>query len=107
MARTLQRFLLTDEVLNGTSRTRLTGWMVQSPTGRERLRAGLPATWRVGDKTGTSTAEYNATNDVAIAWPPSGAPILIAAYLSDSVADAAARNAAHAEIGRIIAEEWG
>jgi len=107
MARTLQRFLLTDEVLNGTSRTRLTGWMVQSPTGRERLRAGLPATWRVGDKTGTSTAEHNATNDVAIAWPPSGAPILIAAYLSDSVTDAAARNAAHAEIGRIIAEEWG
>ncbi|MCA8886254.1 MAG: class A beta-lactamase [Hyphomonadaceae bacterium] len=107
MARTMQRFLLTDEVLNGTSRNRLTGWMEQSPTGRQRLRAGLPSTWRVGDKTGTWNGEHNATNDVAIAWPPNGAPIVIAAYLSDSTGNAAARNAAHAEIGRIIAEEWG
>ncbi len=107
MARTMQRFLLTDEVLNGTSRTRLTGWMVQSSTGRERLRAGSPPTWRVGDKTGSSTGEHNATNDVAIAWPPDRAPILIAAYFSDSTADATARNAAHAEIGRIISEDWG
>jgi len=107
MARTMQRFLLTDEVLNGTSRNRLTGWMEQSPTGRERLRAGLPSTWRVGDKTGTWNGEHNATNDVAIAWPPDGAPIVIAAYLSDSTVAATARNAAHAEIGRIIVEEWG
>lgn len=106
MARTMQRFLLTDEVLNGTSRTRLTGWMVQSPTGRERLRAGLPADWRVGDKTGTWNGEHNATNDVAIAWPPGRAPIVIACYLSESAVDGPARNAAHAEIGRTIAEEW-
>lgn len=99
MVRTMQRFLLSDEVLNGTARNRLTGWMVQSPTGRLRLRAGLPSTWRVGDKTGTWNGEHNATNDVAIAWPPSGAPFLIAAYLSDSTVDAGARSAAHAEIG--------
>jgi len=106
MARTLQRFLLTDEVLNGTSRARLTGWMEQSPTGRERLRAGLPADWRVGDKTGTWNGEHNATNDVAIAWPPGKAPIVIACYMSESVVDAVARNAAHADIARIIAAEW-
>lgn len=107
MVRTLQRFLLTDEVLNGTSRNRLTGWMIASLTGRLRLRAGLPSTWRVGDKTGTWNGEHNATNDVAIAWPPSGAPILIAAYLSDSNVNLAARSEAHILIGRIIAEEWG
>lgn len=107
MVRTLQRFLLTDEVLNGTSRNRLTGWMIASLTGRLRLRAGLPSTWRVGDKTGTWNGEHNATNDVAIAWPPSGAPILIAAYLSDSTVNLADRSAAHIQIGRIIAEEWG
>lgn len=106
MVRTMQRFLLTDEVLNGTSRTRLTNWMVQSPTGRERLRAGIPSTWRVGDKTGTWNGEHNATNDVAIAWPPNGEPIVIASYLSDNTVDAAARNAAHAEIARIIVEQF-
>lgn len=106
MVRTMQRFLLTDEVLNGTSRTRLIEWMERSPTGRARLRAGIPQTWRVGDKTGTWNGEHNATNDVAIAWPPNGAPIVIASYLSDSTVDAAARNAAHAEIARIIVEHF-
>jgi beta-lactamase class A len=106
MARTMQRFLLTDEVLNGTSRNRLTDWMVQSPTGLQRLRAGLPADWRTGDKTGTWNGEHNATNDVAIAWPPGRDPIVIAAYLSSSTVDPAARNAAHAEIARIIVEHF-
>lgn len=107
MAQTMQRFLLTDEVLNPDSRERLTGWMVESRTGRERLRAGLPAEWRAGDKTGTWNGAHNATNDVAIAWPPGRAPIVIACYLHASTADFAARNAAHAEIARIVAEEWG
>ena len=103
MARNLQTFLATDEVLNAAARERLIGWMIASTTGRERLRAGLPSDWRVGDKTGTSPS---ATNDVAIAWPPGRAPIVIACYLVESAAPQAERNAAHAEIGRIIAEEW-
>ncbi len=107
MARTLKRFLVEDGVLNAAYREKLIGWMVESPTGRERLRAGLPSDWRVGDKTGTWSGEHNAANDVAIAWPPGKAPIIIAAYFSDSTVEPAARNAAHAEIGRIVAEEWG
>ena len=106
MALNLKRFLLTDEVLNATARERLIGWMVASTTGRERLRAGLPSDWRAGDKTGTWNGPTNAANDVAIAWPPGRAPILIACYLSASTVDPAARNAAHAEIARIVAEEW-
>jgi beta-lactamase class A len=106
MARTMQRFLLEDGVLNAASREKLIGWMVESTTGLSRLRAGLPADWRVGDKTGTSDATHNATNDVAIAWPPNGAPIIITCYLSESTVDADARNAAHAEIARVVAEEW-
>lgn len=106
MVRTLRRFLLEDGVLTPAHRDMLIGWMVESPTGRERLRAGMPADWRVGDKTGTWNGEHNATNDVAIAWPPNRAPIIIAAYLSANTVDAAARNAAHAEIARIIVEHF-
>jgi beta-lactamase class A len=106
MALALQRFLTTGAVLNASAREKLIGWMVESPTGRERLRAGLPSTWRTGDKTGTWNGENNAANDVAIAWPPNRAPIVIASYLHRSSADGAARNAAHAEIARIIAETW-
>lgn len=112
MVSTMRRVLLGhveagEPPLNAASRERLIGWMVESPTGLERLRAGLPSDWRVGDKTGTWTGEHNATNDVAIAWPPGRAPILIAVYLSASTAPFAKRNAAHAEIARIIAQEWG
>jgi len=98
----LNHFLVEDEPLNAAAREKLIGWMIESPTGRERLRAGLPSDWRVGDKTGTWIGEHNATNDVAIAWPPGRAPILIASYLHGSTAEPVARNAAHAEIARLI-----
>lgn len=107
MVRSLQRILLQEGVLPPAHRERLIGWMVESPTGRERLRAGIPSSWRVGDKTGTWTGENNAANDVAIAWPPNGgAPIVIASYLHATTVDATARNAAHAEIARIIVEQF-
>jgi len=112
MARTTRRLLLGhaqmgDPPLNAASREKLIGWMVASTTGLQRLRAGLPADWRVGDKTGTWNGPTNAANDVAICWPPSSPPIVIACYLAQSTADAGARNAAHAEIARIIVEAWG
>lgn len=95
------RTVLTGTVLSLASRERLIGWLVECQTGMSRLRAGLPASWKVGDKTGTG--ENGACNDVAIAWPPSGAPRLIASFLSGSSASLADLNAAHAEIGRIVA----
>jgi beta-lactamase class A len=80
--------------------------MQASATGLSRLRAGLPAGWRAGDKTGTSDEAHNATIDLAIAFPHARPPILIACFLSDSTVPLAERNAAHAEVGRIIAEAW-
>jgi beta-lactamase class A len=106
MARTMVRFLTSDAVLSAASREKLIGWLVANQTGGVRLRAGLPSTWRVGDKTGASIGEHNATTDVAIAWPPNGAPIVMACFLSESTADFDVRNAAHAEVARIIAETW-
>ncbi len=106
MARTLKRFLLDDGVLTPAHREKLLRWMMQSPTGLARLRAGFPAGWRVADKTGTWNGENNATNTVAIVWPPNAAPIVVAAYLHRSAVSSDERNAAHAEIARIIAEEW-
>ncbi|MGE0178699.1 MAG: class A beta-lactamase [Sphingomonas sp.] len=96
----LMRTLLTGEVLMPASRTRLAGWMEGASTGRDRLRAGLPAGWRVGDKTGTAGSF---SNDVAIAWPPGRAPILIACYVDAPASDNAARNAAHASLARLVA----
>lgn len=105
MALTAARLLTTDEMLNVTSREMLIGWMRKASTGLDRLRAGLPAAWNAGDKTGTGG--NGAHNDVAIAFPPSGKPIVIASYLSESTAPNADKAAAHAEIARIVVREFG
>lgn len=100
MAGSMDRILVGD-VLSARSRDMLHQWLKDATTGLERLRAGLPSAWVAGDKTGTGV--NGAANDVAIAWPPNGSPILIAAYLSESDASPDARNRAHADIGRAIA----
>ena len=99
MAETARKLLLGD-VLSTASRARLESWLVASPTGARRLRAGFPTDWRAGDKTGTGN--NGATNDVAIAWPPGRAPIVVAAYLSESKAALADREAVLAEVGRLV-----
>ena len=53
MAGDLKRLVLGD-VLSAPSRGRLTQWMVGCKTGANRLRAGLPKTWTIGDKTGNN-----------------------------------------------------
>ena len=93
--------VLTGEALSPGSRERLIGWMKRCQTGRDRLRAGWPASWLAGDKTGTG--ERGAVNDVAIVWPPGRAPLLVASYLSDSGSPLEALTAAHAEVGRRVA----
>jgi beta-lactamase class A len=45
--------LVLGETLSAAGRQRLEGWLVKNTTGDKRLRAGLPSTWQIGDKTGT------------------------------------------------------
>jgi beta-lactamase class A len=99
MAQSMQALLLGDALSPG-SRERLVGWLKETGTGLRRLRAGLPANWAAGDKTGTGL--NGAANDVAIAWPPDASPLLIAAYLSGSSAPPEELDAAHAGIAREI-----
>lgn len=101
----LLRAVLCGGALSPAARDRLLGWMIGCETGRDRLRAGLPAGWTVGDKTGTG--DRGALNDVAIAFPPARPPILIAAYLSDADTPPAARIAAQAAVGRLVARSFG
>jgi len=77
MAANFGRFVLGD-VLSPPSREQLKAWLLGSVTGFNRLRAGLPHNWVVGDKTGNNGAD--AAGDVAVAWPTPGRPILICAY---------------------------
>jgi beta-lactamase class A len=64
--------------LSAASRAMLLGWLFSSPTGMARIKAGVPAGWRVAHKTGTGG--YGPTNDIGILYPPSGEPVILAVY---------------------------
>jgi beta-lactamase class A len=96
----LMRSVLWGDVLSPAGRDRIVGWLVECETGAERLRAGIPRGWTVGDKTGTGLR--GAVNDVAFVIPPGRAPIVISAYMSDGVSSVATLNNAHAEVARLV-----
>lgn len=102
------RTLTLGSALAPASRQRLVGWLVANQTGDKRLRAGLPAGWTVGDKTGSwGDDKKGTTNDIAVIWPatPAGLsrpPLLITAYLADSRLDSDGRDAVIAEVARLV-----
>jgi beta-lactamase class A len=100
MCDNLRKVILGD-ALSAPSRARLTAWMVANTTGDKRLRAGIPAGWRVADKTGTG--ERAQTNDIAVIWPPGRAPIIVAVYYAQSPAPADVRDAVLADAARVAA----
>ncbi len=77
MVADLQR-LLTGPVLSEKSRAQLRDWIAANTTGDGMIRAGVPADWKVGDKTGRS--HDGEVNDIAILQPPGRAPIFLAVY---------------------------
>lgn len=95
------RALVLRQALSPPSRDQLTTWLVANQTGDTRLRAGLPADWRVGDKTGAG--ERGTTNDIAVIWPPNHGPIILCAYLTGNTASSDERNAAIAAVARAVA----
>jgi beta-lactamase class A len=104
MAVNLRRFVL-GEVLSAASRQRLTGWMLNCKTGNNRLRAGLPKDWRIGDKTGNNGKD--AAGDIAVVWPRPDAPIVICAYTQGGSPTAAQLEAVFTEIGRMVGQNLG
>ena len=100
MSATLKRLVL-DAELPAPQRAQLQDWLVGNTTGGSRIRAGVPAGWRVGDKTGTG--DYGSTNDIAVLWPPQRAPVTLAIYLTGTAPDAKPRNEIVAQAARVVA----
>jgi beta-lactamase class A len=97
----MQRLLLGD-ALSEASRGKLDDWLQRNETGGSMIRAGVPKTWSVGDKTGRGS--NGATNDIAIMRPPGRAPILLAIYSVGSTATPDDRAAAIAAVTKVVAE---
>ncbi|MFJ8433347.1 class A beta-lactamase [Kitasatospora sp. NPDC094019] len=93
--------LTVGRALDPSDRHRLTGWLLGNTTGTNRLRAGLPTTWAIAEKTGTGS--YGTTNDVGVTWPPDGGPIAVAVLSTKTTPDAPADEPLLAATARLIA----
>src|SRR5271156_4335271 len=93
------RKLVLGEALSAPSREKLANWVIANKTGDKRLRAGIPKGWRVGDKTGSGP--NNATNDIAVIWPPLRAPIVVATYYAEAPPAEEQRKPGPAGVGRL------
>jgi beta-lactamase class A len=101
----LVRKLVLGDALKPGSRVQLRDWLIANKTGGQKIRAGLPAGWQVGDKTGGGA--FGTNNDVAIVWPPGRRPLLVTAYLTHTQAPLAQRDAALAAVAALIPEFIG
>jgi beta-lactamase class A len=94
------RSLILGKVLSPNSRELLTAWMLGCKTGDNRLRAGLPKDWRVGDKTGNNGKD--AVSDIAVAWSTRGEPVVICAYTRGGAPTPRQVDAVFSQIGRYV-----
>lgn len=100
-ARTLQKLVLED-VLSADDRGTFTGWLEGNKVGSATLRAGLPANWRIADKTGAGA--NGSRNNIAVIWPEGRKPVVIAIYITQTTAAFKTRNKAIAGIGAALVD---
>ncbi|MFB9533536.1 serine hydrolase [Nonomuraea roseola] len=101
------RVLTTGQALHAKDREQLIVWLLASKTGAERIRAGLPKTWTIGDKTGTNSDGFGGGNDIAVIWPEKGAAPLIMAIYTHRTPGLATDNKTIAKTATILARGLG
>ena len=77
------------QLLSEDSTALLLKIMTDSPTGQQRLKAGLPPGWSIAHKTGTGAEVVGigvATNDVGLISSPTGRHVAIAVFIPGSKA---------------------
>lgn len=99
------RALVLGQRLAPGSREQFVRWLLANRTGDARLRAGLPAAWRVGDKTGSG--DFGTASDVAVIWPPGRPAVFASVYITQTAAAFDDRNAAIADIARALSAVAG
>lgn len=101
MAKTLSRLTL-GWILKSDSRSLLLNWMRNCQTGLHKLRSGLPADVKVGDKTGNSGKDT--MGDLAIVEAPGHQPIILVCYLTGAKVDAEAQDKVFVDVAHVTSQ---
>ena len=96
------RKIIRGDALTVPSKTLLVGWMVQDKVADALLRAAIPKTWTIADKSGAGG--HGSRSIVAVIWPDSRAPVIVGVYITQTVASMSESNAAIARMGKALAE---
>lgn len=100
----LRRIVLGD-VLRQDSRALLNDWMFNDRVADALLRASLPRTWSIADKSGAGG--YGSRSIVAVIWPENREPVVVGIYITQTRASMAQSNAAIARIGKVLVDIIG
>jgi beta-lactamase class A len=98
------------QLLSPTSTRTLLQIMQDTPSAPSRLKAGLPAGAVLAHKTGTARTDFGvnpAVNDVGIVTLQDKRSYALAVFLSGVTLDEAARDAAIADVGRVLMRSVG
>ena len=91
--------------LSKSSQALLRRLMIETSTGKKRIKGLLPNRTVVAHKTGTSATVKGvtaATNDVGLVMLPNGQNLAIAVFVADSTAEAAIREQMIAKVTRTV-----
>lgn len=100
LAESLRAYTVGD-ALDPADRAVLDEWLRTNTTGDALIRAGVPGSWVVGDKTGSGG--YGTRNDIAVLRPPGRAPIVLAVLSSRDEKEADHDDALVAEAAEVVA----
>ncbi len=100
----LRRIILGD-VLGQESRALLTDWMRNDKVADALLRASLPGTWSIADKSGAGG--HGSRSIVAVIWPKDRDPVVVGIYITQTVAPMVDSNAAIARVGKVLVDVIG
>ncbi|TDD09434.1 class A beta-lactamase [Nonomuraea deserti] len=101
------RVLTLGRALHAKDRRQLLAWLLANKTGGERIRAGLPGTWTVADKTGTNSDGFGGGNDIAVVWPGKGAAPLIMSIYTNRTKGLPTDNKTIAKTATVLARALG
>jgi beta-lactamase class A len=109
MARLVSK-LVSDGFLSHPSLKLLQDWMLETTTGKKRLRAGFPKSWKAGDKTGTNLGKgmLSCYNDIGVVWFEGRAPLIVVSFLESPVESENMRDEDQAILARVgyVVSHW-